>query len=382
MGEGPLANDTMELSLNFTLWNLLIGIFLIVGSTFGLLLFFTKRKNKAANKFMAFVVMAISLWLVWVFLSDIGLLEYYPRITWFPITTYLLCIGPALYFYVVKLIDPSFGFQPKHYLHFSPILLELAFHIVQVLESNSTGKPIHQTQAFIMIGPFFQLLAILSIAVYVRLSILKIKDFTQLLAENYSNSDKYKLVWLKRLILFFGLMWILWLPYTFVDFFFFDYELDFRQYYPLYLLMGVVALLMGIEVFLRPEYVLLEMKPNTEKKAIDGLDQKVDWLKTEIERNLYYLNPELTLNSLAEQLELHPNLLSRIINEGSGKNFSDFINEYRVGTVIEKINNKAYDHITLVGIAHESGFNSKTSFYRTFKKFTDKTPSEYLKQKG
>jgi len=371
----------MEFTLNLTLWNTLIGIFLIIGCTFGLLLFFTKRKNRAANRFMAFVVMAISLWLVWVFLADIGLLEYYPRITWFPITSYLLCIGPALYFYVVKLIDPAFHFKAKQYLHFSPIVLELAFHLLQVVESNTTGKPIHQTHTFIMIGPFFQLLAIVSVAVYVRLSIKKIQVFTLLLADNYSNSDKYKLVWLKRLISFFGLMWLLWLPYTFVDFFFFDFELNFRQYYPLYLMMGVISILMGMEVFLRPEYVLLEMKPTSEKRTIDELDKKVRWLKKEMEQNLYFLNPELTLNSLAEHLNLHPNFLSRIINEGIHKNFSDFINEYRVATVIQKMNKKEYGNITLVGIAHESGFNSKTSFYRTFKKFTRKTPSEYLKQK-
>ena len=144
--------------------------------------------------------------------------------------------------------------------------------------------------------------------------------------------------------------------------------------------MGLVSILMGIEVFLRPEYILLEMKPSSEKKTIDELDKKVDWLKKEIEQNLYFLNPELTLNSLAEHLNLHPNFLSHIINEGIHKNFSDFINEYRVETVINKINEKEYKNITLVGIAHESGFNSKTSFYRTFKKFTNKTPSEYLKE--
>ena len=151
--------------------------------------------------------------------------------------------------------------------------------------------------------------------------------------------------------------------------------------------MGVVSVWMGMEAFLRPEYILVQIINVKEKKSqieippLEDLEGKITWLKNEMEQNLFFLNPELTLNTLSESLDIHPNILSRIINEGTGKNFSDFVNEYRVHTVIERIANPSYKNITLLGIAHESGFNSKTSFYRTFKKFTNKTPSEYLKTK-
>ncbi len=332
---------------------------------------------------MALVVGIMSLWLSWVYAGDMGILNYYTRLTWFPITSYLLIIGPALYFYVLKRIDPDLKMGKRQWLHFSPLLLELTFHGFQVYESSQTGQPIHRTMTFELISPFFQLFAIISVAIYVLRAVRKIEEFTQKLRENYSNSEKYTLDWLKRVIRFFGLMWFLWLPYTLVDYLLFNYELNFKYYYPLYLLMGVVSVWMGVEAFLRPEYIIVTLKKNenAQKKSppIDDIVSKMDELKREMEQNRWYLNPELTLNALSENLGMHPHLLSRIINEGSGKNFSDFINEYRVNAVIEKMKSPKYQNITLLGMAHESGFNSKTSFYRTFKKFTDKTPSDYVK---
>jgi putative ABC transport system permease protein len=69
--------------------------------------------------------------------------------------------------------------------------------------------------------------------------------------------------------------------------------------------------------------------------------------------------------------------LSRMINVVLKKSFNDFINEYRVAEVIRKMQNPANDHITLLGIALESGFNSQSTFTRIFKQMTGKSPVEY-----
>lgn len=93
-----------------------------------------------------------------------------------------------------------------------------------------------------------------------------------------------------------------------------------------------------------------------------------------------YLDPLLTLRSLAKRIEIHPNQLSWLLNESLGNNFSEYINRFR----IEKFKSLAQDplnkHITLIGLAYESGFNSKTVFNTYFKKETGLTPKEYLKQ--
>ena len=92
-----------------------------------------------------------------------------------------------------------------------------------------------------------------------------------------------------------------------------------------------------------------------------------------------YLDSELTLKSLAFHLNIHPNQLSWLINNQYHKNFSEFINHYRVEAFKRIAKDPKNSHITLIGIAFESGFNSKTVFNTFFKKETGMTPLQYLK---
>ncbi|HWB26487.1 MAG TPA: ABC transporter permease [Chitinophagaceae bacterium] len=107
--------------------------------------------------------------------------------------------------------------------------------------------------------------------------------------------------------------------------------------------------------------------------------EKARRLKEAVAANRLYEDAELTLATLAGKLKIHPHDLSRIINTGVEKNFNDFINEFRVREVARKMMNPAFNQFTLLGIAYESGFNSKTSFNRVFKEMTGKTPTEYKK---
>lgn len=95
-----------------------------------------------------------------------------------------------------------------------------------------------------------------------------------------------------------------------------------------------------------------------------------------------YLEGELTAQQLAQQLDISPNHLSQVINQREGKNFFDFINQYRVDEVKRKMANDRYRSFTLLAIALESGFNSKTSFNTVFKKLTGLTPSQYYKSQS
>jgi AraC-like DNA-binding protein len=89
-----------------------------------------------------------------------------------------------------------------------------------------------------------------------------------------------------------------------------------------------------------------------------------------------WLEPELTLTELAQRLRTNPGLLSRVINAGCGQNFSDFVNTYRVQEARRKLADARYAHYSLVGVALESGFNSKSTFNRVFKKLSGQAPSE------
>jgi AraC-like DNA-binding protein len=95
-----------------------------------------------------------------------------------------------------------------------------------------------------------------------------------------------------------------------------------------------------------------------------------------------WLEPELTLAELAQRLRLHPAQLSKIINLGCGQNFSDFVNRYRVEEAQRKLADPRFAHYSLVGVALESGFNSKSTFNRVFKKITGQVPGELARPKS
>jgi adenylate cyclase len=105
------------------------------------------------------------------------------------------------------------------------------------------------------------------------------------------------------------------------------------------------------------------------------LDKLMDF----VARESPYLNPALTLRSLAHQLEIHPNQLSWLLNDRVGKNYNEFINHYRVEHFKKLVVDSANAHISMIGLAYESGFNSKTVFNTVFKKMVGMTPNAYQK---
>jgi YesN/AraC family two-component response regulator len=94
-----------------------------------------------------------------------------------------------------------------------------------------------------------------------------------------------------------------------------------------------------------------------------------------------FLDPSLSLRSLANQLEMHPNQLSWLLNEKLGKNFNTYINGFRVAHFKKLLTDSGNANISLIGLAYESGFNSKTVFNTVFKKETGLTPKEFQKNR-
>ena len=93
-----------------------------------------------------------------------------------------------------------------------------------------------------------------------------------------------------------------------------------------------------------------------------------------------YLRSRLTLQDLAEEVNIPTNHLSQVINEQLGQTFYDFINKHRVKEFKQRVSQPGAKHYTLISIAYDSGFNAKSSFNRIFKKFEGCTPTQYMKR--
>lgn len=196
----------------------------------------------------------------------------------------------------------------------------------------------------------------------------------------FNDGDRYRLElrWLHRLLAGFGLVWLFWIPYTAIDYSVYHYRLSVHAYYPLYILLAIMVIRVGVMAFLKSDNkVSVEVPPFSKSLIPAELRQKGIWLKRMMEANLFHQDVELSLSSLAEKLGIHSHELSRIINIALKKNFNDFINEYRIRDVVQKMQDPAYNRMTLLGIAFESGFNSKSTFNRTFREMTGKSPTEY-----
>jgi len=132
-----------------------------------------------------------------------------------------------------------------------------------------------------------------------------------------------------------------------------------------------------------PEDLFKSKQEANQKKAL--LDEEaaatVKARLTElIEREEPYLNPDISLRALASQVDIHPNQLSWLLNDGFGKNFNEFINHYRIETFKRLAKAPENANLTIMAIAYDCGFNSKTVFNTYFKKETGLTPKQFLNE--
>ncbi len=243
---------------------------------------------------------------------------------------FLPALGPLLYLYVRQLTYPDRRFHRKDILHFS--LLLVGFWIPAWL-------------------------VLILVIIYLYLAHRLIEDFYRRLRPVLMDRPRFAFRRLDSALLLLGLFCVLSL---FNDAFYFA--------------VALVLIGMAGEAILKQGGDVQLAMPITDRS---DAREKGRRLKEAVATNHLYEDSELTLNTLAVKLMIHPHDLSRIINMGLEKNFSDFINEFRVREVARKMQDPAYDRLTLLGIAYESGFNSQRTFNRVFKETTGKTPVEY-----
>lgn len=350
---------------------------IFIGSGLSLQLWFTKKTSQPANRFLAVALGVLVMWMIRMFCIDVRLATYLPHWSLLPLQ-YSLALGPFIYFYTLKITQPKYKFGRKNLLHFFPLSLEFSAQILEAKESLKTGAPSYNSLLFQQLNPVLQLMAFISVIVYLYASQELINDFYKRQKFNeLTDRYRYELRWLQRSLLSFGIVWLLWVPLTAVNYFLKLNHFIFFTYDSLYLLSGGMMIRMAASAFSRLNVEAPAAAQPVKPLLPADLKQKGYWLNEIMIANHYYRDADLSLRSLAETLKINANELSRIINSALKKSFNDFINEYRVADVIRKMQDQEYDRLTLIGIALEAGFNSKSTFNRIFREMTGVAPAEY-----
>lgn len=364
--------------------SIIVFICVLQGAIFAALLFsrFFKNKNKSD-----FWLAALLVFLCFSLITPlIGFANVYDRnqwLTYFPFSV-AYSYGVCVWFYVVNLTDSRREFRRRDLLLFIPSVVFLVFRFFlfgQNLEFKSWFSENFYAPFF---SPFFFVTEFFWNVALLLFSIRHYKKYRAWLDENYSDTEKIKFDWLKNFLYVFSFVLIVGAAFDFTNTFVFD--LSYIQYFYFELVLAFVTYYLAVAGYLRSQNIEIEF---TEKRSAEietppsdlppnaEIEKLKNKIQTLMETEKPFLEPALTLNDLAKILGVNSVVVSRAINSGFGKNFNDFINEFRINEVKKKLANGGAENLTLLGVAFESGFNSKATFNRAFKKFTGVSPKEY-----
>ncbi len=376
------------IDISFNIWSVII----LLGAGQGLFLsfyLFTKIENRDANKWLSFLLTAVSLHLL-EYAGDIsGITLKFPVLV---AITYplLFCMGPLYFLYCRYLLDKDYHTSYKTFLHFIPcvmvLLLMLPFYLMPATEkviylqglSSSGTLEIPTGQLVFMAAHVFQTVF------YVWVSYKFINKKEEYLKR--ISSDVFvvkKLDWLRSFSFYFSFYLLLYLVLvvvlTFVKSFQIqiDYTMLFITSFLIYLIgyaaIGNPEIFKGTQEIEDQESIENNIAPLRNGNKFPELKEK---LMHYMETNKPYLKSDLKISELADSLSVPHYQLSQLLNNEFSVNFYDFINKYRVEEA-KKLLIEDTRNYKILAIAFEVGFNSKATFNRVFKNITNLTPSEF-----
>ncbi len=358
-------------------------------SFFSGLLVATKRPYTIPNRLMATWLFLFFSEMVMALINR-NVLEFYS----FPFIAFTY--GPILYLYVVHMTDSQKHFSFWNLLHFIPFMV---FFVVSVIFrqtpvfDNLSG--FFLSDRFISLRIVYGVSFFLSITLYSLLSFVEIRKHQKRLMDTVSyTSRRITLNWLKILSLTFYIGFLI--MFTFGGIQLLSHVLPFDPYVITFILIAFFAFVYSFYVIKQP-VIMDQIIPVTgstenieeekhEKYARSGLkdDMAMEYLNrlvNIVENEKLYLNSNLTIDDMSRSTGIPKHHITEVLNEKYNRNFFTFINEYRVKEVINRLSDPKFNRYTILSIAFDSGFNSKTTFNTLFKSFTGLTPSEYRNKK-
>lgn len=365
-----------------------------IQALFFIVLLISRKDRKTADLYLAAFLLLVSASLFFDYLPELNLPDDKQGI--FIISYYFpLLFGPLLWFYSDSLINGYRKFRLIYLLHLLPAVI-FSFVIFSFNDYDADRKIDIILKGYfnISIGYFIiNLLVMLSVPLYIWQITDNLSKNKVNIDLNYSQTDAVSLNWLKYISVSFLIIWIVYIIFTCIAFF---TDFNLIEYGKMIINMAMVFFIFitgyyglkqpGIYIShsqiinknAKQEIVILtEKKPDS---ANQNLDEKYDSLIDFLKKEKPYLDNELTLSSLADKIGIQPYLLSEILNKRLRRTFYDFIHYYRVEEAKKRLVSKENSQFTILAIAYDCGFNSKSTFNRIFKNLTGQTPSEYIEQ--
>lgn len=357
---------------------ILLGLIVMAG------LLLRKDGNRQANSLLAAALACNLCYLVLILALHTGLLQQMPGLSLLGFA-YVLS-SPLLYGYVSVMTQADFHLRPVHLLHLWPLLPIIALPLVSANGADLSSNGLEQARSGWPPGPLALTgLFVYAVSViYLTASLAKVLAYGQRLADEFSFEESVTLRWLKLLVALCLLMALTGLLVALIRL------LPGMELWPrsIYSSLTVIALYYLIAFFglAQPDVFAGHREgagsrndAATASSEDDSADKQARWQQLEayMVRQKPYLQHELRIADLAEDLRLPAPELSQVINRCSGKNFFDYVSSFRVKRAKELLLSSSG---SMADIAQESGFNSQSAFYRQFRKVTGLTPTEFRRQ--
>ena len=339
------------------------------GSLTGSLAVLHKRFNKPEFRLLGTLSLLMGLDCL---CQNLLVVTHYPIVYWLN-NGNLFLFGPLIYFFIKMVKSGKIPSRSEMLLHLSPFMIIKTGTLL--LGPTGLGAKLLPSSFFVGLNHFltFHGIAYASISLLIALNV-KSKSNHKLSAFSFWMAILYFIGWISS---FFG-MQLEW----------YGLSVAATMWTITYVLMLTMIFIITVQLMLydkvqtsQGNFIELD-KPKYQKSPIRTSDSKtlIDTLNHALQKDKLYLDPELNRTKLAAHIGVSPHILSQLLNNHLNKSFSEYINEYRIEEAKRKIIDPVYNDYTILAIAYESGFKSKSSFQRLFKKYNDMTPSEYLEK--
>ena len=201
-----------EIKVNLHPLNFVIISGILQSIILACILLFYRSGNKMANRLIGIFVLICGLHFSWSLIIDTNLADIFKPVFWIPYS-YLLAIGPLLFFYTKALTTIDFRIDTKASVHFLPVLIEVLIQISFIALSIRSNTLVYDVPGFLIFRIIEFLGTAISILVYGKQCLSLIKGHEAWAVANFSNQKDITLTWLSKLIKYLLVLWIFWLAF-------------------------------------------------------------------------------------------------------------------------------------------------------------------------